>query len=953
MSTTAADFGSVTATVTSGAAATADVTCLGRNERDFLSQVIAWPTQGESGYANLHYSMVNPKPTPAKPPLLKGMGWPFRDLGKFVSRAEWVNGTTNFKDVWFCTSLQSTMKKDPKTGKLKAVRLANNALKVKSIWIDMDVGPNDPKKYATIQDALKAVIEFRERVGLPPFSAIVGSGSGIHVYWISETALTPEEWKLYSHGLKTLLLQNGVKCDAGLTIDIARILRVPGTLNHKYNPPRPVQLLNVPLVTYNFGTSLSLLTQIAPQPSAGPGTAKPQHNPFAEDANMASFTKPAFKINEPDLNAGIGGNTLLKAEPIFKGCGFLRDARTNGGADYDNPLWNLSVLCASFMENGNAIAHEISKGHAKYTHAETQQHYERKIAEKERGLGWPSCATIQNNGCKACATCRHFPKRKSPLNLGYQEQGSTEARASAGTTETPQAELSFVDPYAEFVGPEFPLAILPPTLANFVDAEHRAMGADRSAIAMAALTAVAGAMHADAQVRVGEGWWEKPILWGILVGPPSAMKSPIIDKVSKPLSHIDHERSTRLRQAHAKWLQDKKVDKTVVGPVKPPRCLINDATPEKVAEILSRDPSGSLMVHDELAGWLGSFERYNSGSSRAFFLSCWNGGTFTKDRVGNGRQDADAEICVDNLALGILGGIQPDRLTKLGDLTSDGLLQRFLIVLMKCADRGDQDHPVAGVEAEYEKLIRSINGAPPQNYRFADDALEVRDRMMDYLHMLELVGGFPASLIGAIGKLKGYFARISLVLHIAKRHDASIENAGHSEPLDPSFTAAAGEQLRKLLGLSLDDRLSTGINVNSAISRRTAEAAEKLIREFLLPNCFGFYDVVVNGGRERDKLRSIADFILTSSKGRLRPSDFTAGVRTLRGEPEQKIQEWVGRFCGMDWLVTEEGRPGAPPKAWQVAPGLREHFSERRKQAQAARAEAHAILAAGGSRRSA
>src|SRR5215831_8462655 len=88
-------------------------------------------------------------------------------------------------------------------------------------------------------------------------------------------------------------------------------------------------------------------------------------------------------------------------------------------------------------------------------------------------------------------------------------------------------------------------------------------------------------------------------------------------------------------------------------PPKPPRCIINDATPEKVAEILSREPSGSLMVHDELAGWLDSFERYTGNSSRAFYLSCWNGGPFTKDRVGRGARDAGAEIHVDNLALGV------------------------------------------------------------------------------------------------------------------------------------------------------------------------------------------------------------------------------------------------------------------------------------------------------------
>jgi hypothetical protein len=107
--------------------------------------------------------------------------------------------------------------------------------------------------------------------------------------------------------------------------------------------------------------------------------------------------------------------------------------------------------------------------------------------------------------------------------------------------------------------------------------------------------------------------------------------------------------------------------------------------------------------------------------------------------------------------------------------------------------------------------------------------------------------------------------------------------------------------------------------------------------------------VVVNGGKERDMLRSIGDFILASNKDRLRQCDITAGVRALRGEHEQKIREWMGRFCAMGWLEPEEGKWGVLPKAWRVMPGLREHFDERRKQAEAARAAAHAILKAGGS----
>lgn len=365
------------------------------------------------------------------------------------------------------------------------------------------------------------------------------------------------------------------------------------------------------------------------------------------------------------------------------------------------------------------------------------------------------------------------------------------------------------------------------------------------------------------------------------------------------------------------------------------------------------------MVHDELAGWLDGFERYNSGQSpRAFYLSCWNGGPYLKDRVGKGVRDLDAEIRVDNLALCILGGIQPDRLANFRDLTSDGLLQRFLVVLMAPAERGDEYHPVALEEADYEKLIKSINGAPPKKYQFADDALEIRDRVNDYLHKLEMVDGFPPALIGAIGKLKGYFARICLVLHVARQHDPlSSGELPEGFTIPEGLTREALEEISKLLGIGpndpIDDNLAAGINISAAISRQTAEAAEKLLHEFLLPHIWGLYDVVVNGGQDREMLRSLGNFILASNKERLRPSDITAGIRALRGQPEQKIREWMGRFCAMGWLQPEEEKPGVQPKAWLVFSGLRDHFAERRKQAQEARAAAHAILKAGGSRKSA
>ena len=376
-------------------------------------------------------------------------------------------------------------------------------------------------------------------------------------------------------------------------------------------------------------------------------------------------------------------------------------------------------------------------------------------------------------------------------------------------------------------------------------------------------------------------------------------------------SQRDRPRAFQALEGGVRDMAKAKVSIKGPPPAKSPRCVINDATSEKVAEILSRDPAGSLMVHDELAGLLESFERYSSGSSRAFYLSCWNGGPFNKDRIAKGPSDPASEIHVDNLALGILGGIQPDKLAKLRDLTSDGLLQRFLPVLMCSAERGSAYHPVVQAEANYDTLIKKISAAEPADFQFEEDALEVRDRMSDYLHKLEMVDGFSPALIGAIGKLKGYFARICLVLHIAYRNDPLADGeqpwAGFSTE---EWSPEKAEHLRKLLGVTLDDNLANGIRTTMGISRRTAEAAEKIVREFLLPNIFATFDVLGNGGRDRDMLRSIADFILAANRDRLRPSDFTAHVRALRGQPDQKIREWAGRFCALGWLQPERKQAG-------------------------------------------
>ena len=435
----------VTAKVTSGDQPASDTPTVA----EFMSAAVPWPVDDELGYVNLQYSMVNRKNPSGK--LIVGAGKPFREVDKLVSYAAWINTTTQFKDVWYCLSLQSQVKPHPKhPGKFKAVRAAANALAVKAIWIDMDVG-DGPHKYPTISDALTAAIKFREDLKLPPYSAIVGSGSGIHLYWISDVPLSPAQWKQYAEGLKALLLRHNVKCDAGLTTDIARILRVPGTFNRKTNPAKPVQLFDVPLKLYNFATDLALLPTVAPaRTTASAAAFSPFVNPTMD---FAKFGRPIFQINEPGLEAGIDkfSNAPLDPKPIFIQCGFLREALLTGGRDYDEPLWNQSVLCTTFMKNGNDIAHRISKGHPSYSEAETQSKFDLKMAARHSGgIGYPSCATIAGFGCEACKTCPLFAKGKSPLNIrpvvtATVKSTSSPSGSSGQASWTGQSGISFAN----------------------------------------------------------------------------------------------------------------------------------------------------------------------------------------------------------------------------------------------------------------------------------------------------------------------------------------------------------------------------------------------------------------------------------------------------------------------------------------------------------------------------
>ena len=391
--------------------------------KDFIARVVPWPGANTPGVVNVHWRMLHPQS--------KNLIWSGRPTGTpddFVGVVDWaVQRPASFQDIYFCLSLQAHMGRS-KNGKPTVARSQADAMALRSIWLDIDI-KDPPKGYTDLGEALKALDVFIKAYKLPFPTAIVASGGGMHVYWVSDRNLTPDEWRPYAEGLREAAVQHGLRCDGGVTIDSARILRVPGTFNYKIpGQPRPVAIKHLEPTDINFPSALAHLLTMAPSaPSTVTAAVTPGFDLSAFAAGPAKAFVAALGAGD-NLAEGIEhNNDPLDPRPILAkdGCPYFRDAFATHGKDAGQGLWMLTVLASTFWQNGDTFAHELSNGHPGYKTEETDALIERKNRERaQRGLGWPSCVSFEREGCTQCKGCPHRGKIRSPLNLAIAPKPS-------------------------------------------------------------------------------------------------------------------------------------------------------------------------------------------------------------------------------------------------------------------------------------------------------------------------------------------------------------------------------------------------------------------------------------------------------------------------------------------------------------------------------------------------
>lgn len=379
---------------------------------DFFSRVVPWPTAEAPGVVCMNWSLVK---------IDHAMGGrPFTTLVGLTDYIPIANGrAATIKDIYFCLSLQRETG-PVRNGYATVLRNAGNVVSLKAVWVDLDIGETG---YSDTAAALQGVHDFCEKSGYPRPTAIVFSGSGgCHVYWISDRPLSLDEWRSYAAGLKAAGIKHGLRADWQCTIDSVRLLRVPGTFNHKTKPAKPCVLKMLAPADINFDTVLAgyradvvVGPQRAPDPVCFDAAALPKREP---DPKWGDTQSEEYK-----MRVGRTGMPPLEPAGILTQCPMFAHTLETGGKEAGQPLWMLQVLATTFMAGGRDVAHKISKGYKTYQPAETDEMYDRKESEQEaRGLGWPSCKAFENHGSTQCKSCPFAGKIKSPLNLGAPQR---------------------------------------------------------------------------------------------------------------------------------------------------------------------------------------------------------------------------------------------------------------------------------------------------------------------------------------------------------------------------------------------------------------------------------------------------------------------------------------------------------------------------------------------------
>ena len=263
------------------------------------------------------------------------------EIEKISKVAENLGKKTN---VFFGVGLRNKALPNGQRGSEKDI------LGVTALYADIDIKGNAHAQ-TSLPPSVDEAIDFLHGLKIKP-SIVVNSGNGIHGYWLLDKPFiieTEEDrkhissiFKGFGRYVNSEAKKRGWKIDS--VYDLARILRVPGTINHKLGTGAKCEVIE-------------------------------SHDERHSISNFRQF------IHSHEGVASIG-NIVQGVDKVVGKCTFIKYCKDNA-ENLPEPLWHAMISNLAPLKDSKSAIHEFSRSYPKYSFDETERKIQRAIQENK------------------------------------------------------------------------------------------------------------------------------------------------------------------------------------------------------------------------------------------------------------------------------------------------------------------------------------------------------------------------------------------------------------------------------------------------------------------------------------------------------------------------------------------------------------------------------------------
>jgi hypothetical protein len=447
---------------------------------------------------------------------------------------------------------------------------------------------------------------------------------------------------------------------------------------------------------------------------------------------------------------------------------------------------------------------------------------------------------------------------------------------------------------------------VPSCIGEYALSWARAAGFDPTGVIASCVVTAAATLH-DAihlSVQPGTEWYESARLWIAIIGPPGIAKTPMIRAGVTPLQKLHREMVDAYATNELQREAEKKKDDDEREPL--PALFTNDATIEKLSEVLADNEGGILYLAEELDSWLGSHDAYRSSSGardRGEWLTLFDGGPHQVDRVKRG------SFFVRNWGVSFLSATTPAALQKLiHKLPNDGLLQRILpfIIAHPLAPDTTADTAVRVQKAaeRYDRVIRSVHQLSIHNGPWAKGSNDVpatlnadarallEQEIARYRELAPACAVISPGLAGHVQKYGTMLARLTLTFH-------AVECVSQEKPSHPTVTP---------------------------VSLATVNLAMRFLRKAFL-HSRAFYGMLSGADEALDIARRVGVALVADGLVGVNRSELVQKYKIFRDADEGKRGEAMQLLVDFNWCRVIPGKyQKGYPTTWDINPAVHERF---------------------------